>query len=112
MTDILPGVMSAGGVVQEEIARVIGSLACVLTENTVIRKLDKNLCFDDPVCNSITFVCPDCDSDAANKTGDLFWSTWHSLCMVNRPFAGQGHVTMSMMKIGVSTKWLPEMKRA
>ena len=28
-----------------------------------------------------------------------------------RPFAGQGHVTMSVIKIGVSAKWLPEMKR-
>ena len=29
----------------------------------------------------------------------------------NRPFAGPGHVTMSIMKIGGSSKWLPEMKR-
>ena len=30
----------------------------------------------------------------------------------NGPFAGQGHVTMSIIKIGDSTKWLPETKRA
>ena len=30
----------------------------------------------------------------------------------NRPFAGQGHVTMSIIKIRDSTKWLPEMERA
>ena len=34
------------------------------------------------------------------------------ILLVNRPFAGQGHVTMSIVKIGVSTKWLPEMRRA
>ena len=74
MTDILPEVMTDGGAIQEEIARVIGSLACVLTDNTVIRKLKVDLCFYDAACNSITFCCPDCDSDAANKTGDLFYS--------------------------------------
>ena len=26
--------------------------------------------------------------------------------------AGQGHMTMSIIKIGGSTKWLPEMERA
>ena len=30
----------------------------------------------------------------------------------NRLFAGQGHVTMSIIKVGGGTKWLPEMKRA
>ena len=33
------------------------------------------------------------------------------ILLVNRPFAGQSHVTMSIVKIGVSTKWLPEMRR-
>ena len=33
-------------------------------------------------------------------------------CMtINRLFAGQGHVTMSIIKIDVGTKWLPDMKR-
>ena len=31
---------------------------------------------------------------------------------VNRPFAGQGHMTMSISKVGCSTKWLPEIERA
>lgn len=70
MTDVLPGMIAVGGAVQEEIARGLGSLACVLTENTVTMKLKEDLCFDDSVCNSITFLCPDCDS--THKTGDIF----------------------------------------
>ena len=54
-----------------EIGKVIGSLACILTENTVIRKLKEELSFDDPVCSSITFHCPDCDPDFQNKTGNI-----------------------------------------
>ena len=30
---------------------------------------------------------------------------------MNRPFAGQGHVTMSIIKIGGGTKWLLDLKR-
>ena len=30
---------------------------------------------------------------------------------IDKPFAGQGHVTMSIIKIGVSTQWLPETER-
>lgn len=55
-----------------EIAKVIGSLACILTENTVIRKLKGELSFDDPVCSNITFLCPDCDPNFHNKTGTFF----------------------------------------
>ena len=72
MTDILPGVMSASGAIQEEIAKIIGPLACVLTDNTVIRKMNNDLCFDDAVCNSITFLCPDCDSEITKKRGSVF----------------------------------------
>ena len=71
MTDILPGVLSAGGAIQEEIAKIIGPLACVLTDNTVIRKMNSDLCFDDAVCNSITFLCPDCDSEIIKKRGSV-----------------------------------------
>lgn len=67
--DVLPGLLSCGEAVQVEIAKVIGSLACILTENTVIRKLKRALSFDDPVCSNITFLCPDCDPNFQNKTG-------------------------------------------
>ena len=30
----------------------------------------------------------------------------------NRLFAGQGHVTMSIIKIGGGTKWLPELMKS
>jgi len=70
ISDVLPGLLSCGEAVQEEIAKVIGSLACILTENTVIRKLKEQLSFDDPVCSSITFLCPDCDPNFQNKTGN------------------------------------------
>ena len=70
ITDILPGLLSCGEAVQEEIGKVIGSLACVLTENTMIKKLKNELPFDHPVCSSITFLCPDCDSVVLNKTGN------------------------------------------
>ena len=56
---------------QEEIAKVIGSLACVLTEKTVIKKLKEQLSFDDPVSSSITFLCPDCDPTFPKKTGSI-----------------------------------------
>ena len=72
MTDVLPGLMTAGTAVQEEIAKVIGSLACVLTENTVVRKMKDGLCFDESVCNGITLLCPDCDSCDVYKTGDVY----------------------------------------
>ena len=71
MTDALPGLLSSGSAVQEEIAKVVGYLACVLTENTVIKKVKDEPCFDEAVCNGVTFVCSDCDSDAATKKGDL-----------------------------------------
>ena len=81
MTNILPGVMSAAGAIQEEIAKIIGPLACVLTDNTVIRKMNNDLCFDDAVCNSITFLCPDCDSEITKKRGSVFT---FDLCMYCR----------------------------
>ena len=81
MTDILPGVMTASGAIQEEIAKIIGPLACVLTDNTVIRKMNNDLCFDDAVCNSITFLCPDCDSEITKKRGSVFT---FDLCMYCR----------------------------
>ena len=81
MTDILPGVMTASGAIQEEIAKIIGPLACVLTDNTVIRKMNNDLCFDDAVCNSITFLCPDCDSEIIKKRGSVFT---FDLCMYCR----------------------------
>lgn len=71
ITDIIPGLLSCGEAVQVEIAKVIGSLACVLTENTVIKKLKEQLPFDDPVSSSITFLCPDCDPNFPNKTGNM-----------------------------------------
>ena len=37
----------------------------------MIRKLKEQLSFDDPVCSSITFLCPDCDSNFQNKTGNI-----------------------------------------
>ena len=70
MTDVLPGLMTASPLVQEEIANTIGPLACVLTENTVVTKLKHDLSFDESVCNSITFICPDCN-DARNQKGDV-----------------------------------------
>ena len=81
MTDILPGVMTARGAIQEEIAKIIGPLACVLTDNTVIRKMNNDLCFDDAVCNSIAFLCPDCDSEITKKRGSVFT---FDLCMYCR----------------------------
>ena len=81
MTNILPGVMTASGAIQEEIAKIIGPLACVLTDNTVIRKMNNDLCFDDAVCNSITFLCPDCDSEITKKRGSVFT---FDLCMYCR----------------------------
>ena len=81
MTNILPGVMSAAGAIQEEIAKIIGPLACVLTDNTVIRKMNNYLCFDEAVCNSITFLCPDCDSEITKKRGSVFT---FDLCMYCR----------------------------
>ena len=72
VTDVLPGHIAANPFVQEEIAKIIGSLACVLTDNTVITKLKSDLSFDKSVCESITVICPDCDSDAGNQKGDLF----------------------------------------
>ena len=81
MTDILPGVMTASGAIQEEIAKIIGPLACVLTDNTVVRKMNNDLCFDDAVCNSITFLCPDCDSEVTKKRGSVFT---FDLCMYCR----------------------------
>ena len=80
MTDILPGVMTAGGAIQEEIAKIIGPLACVLTDNTVIRKMNKDLCFDEAVCNSITILCPDCDSEIINKRGRVFTFDLYMYC--------------------------------
>ena len=71
ISDVLPELLPSGEAVQVEIAKVIGSLACVLTENTVIRKLKEELSFDDPVCSCITFLCPDCDPDFQNKTGNI-----------------------------------------
>ena len=80
MTDVLPGLMTAGSAVQEEIAKVAGSLACVLTENTVIRKMKGDLCFEESVCNGITLLCPDCDSDV-NKTGNVYlFTAVHTSC--------------------------------
>lgn len=70
ISDVLPGLLSCGEAVQVEIAKVIGSLACVLTENTVIKKLKEELSFDGPVCSCITFLCPDCDPNFRNKTGN------------------------------------------
>ena len=81
MTDILPGVMNASGAIQEEIAKIIGPLACVLTDNTVIRKMNNDLCFDDAVCNIVTFLCPDCDSEITKKRGSVFT---FDLCMYCR----------------------------
>ena len=81
MTNILPGVMTASGAIQEEIAKIIGPLACVLTDNTVVRKMNNDLCFDDAVCNSITFLCPDCDSEVTKKRGSVFT---FDLCMYCR----------------------------
>ena len=80
MTDILPGVMTASGAIQEEIAKIIGPLACVLTDNTVIRKMNNDLCFDDAVCNSITFLCPDCDSEIIKKRGSVFTFDLYMYC--------------------------------
>ena len=37
----------------------------------MIRKLKEQLSFDDPVCSSITFLCPDCDPNFQNKTGNI-----------------------------------------
>lgn len=71
ISDVLPGLLSCGEAVQVEIAKVIGSLACVLTENTVIKKLKEELSFDGPVCSCITFLCPDCDPNFRNKTGNI-----------------------------------------
>ena len=86
MTDILPGVMTASGAIQEEIAKIIGPLACVLTDNTVIRKMNNDLCFDDAVCNSVTFLCPDCDSEITKKRGSVFT---FDLCMYCRTVPSQ-----------------------
>ena len=86
MTDILPGVMTASGAIQEEIAKIIGPLSCVLTDNTVIRKMNNDLCFDDAVCNSITFLCPDCDSEITKKRGSVFT---FDLCMYCRTVPSQ-----------------------
>lgn len=80
MTDILPGIMTANGAIQEEIAKIIGPLACVLTDNTVIRKMNSDLCFDDAVCNSITFLCPDCDSEIIKKRGSVFTFDLYMYC--------------------------------
>ena len=80
MTNILPGVMSAAGAIQEEIAKIIGPLACVLTDNTVIRKMTDDLCFDDAVCNSVTFLCPDCDSEIIKKRGSVFTFDFYVYC--------------------------------
>ena len=71
ISGVLPGLLSCGEAVQVEIAKVIGSLACVLTENTVIRKLKEELSFDGPVCSCITFLCPDCDRNFQNNTGNI-----------------------------------------
>ena len=47
------------------------------------------------------------------RHNDLFNMSGNNLCSsANRLFAGQGHVNVSMIKIGVSSKWQPEMKRA
>ena len=46
------------------------------------------------------------------RGGSEIPTSQYPLHMGYRLFAGQGHVTMSTIKIGVSTKWLPEMKRA
>ncbi|XP_068737355.1 serine/threonine-protein kinase ATR-like isoform X2 [Montipora capricornis] len=69
VTDVLPGHIAANPLVQEEIAKIIGPLACVLTDNTVITKLKSDLSFDKSVCESITVICPDCDSVAGNQKG-------------------------------------------
>ena len=71
ISDVLPGLLSCREAVQVEIAKVIGSLACVLTENTVIRKLKEEFSFDGPVCSGITFLCPDCDPNFRNNTGNI-----------------------------------------
>ncbi|RMX47129.1 hypothetical protein pdam_00018677 [Pocillopora damicornis] len=67
INNILPGLLSCGEGVQVEIAKTIGSLACVLTENTVIKKLRNELPFHKSISSSITFLCPDCDSVIQNK---------------------------------------------
>ena len=74
INNILPGLLSCGEGVQVEIAKTIGSLACVLTENTVIKKLRNELPFHKSISSSITFLCPDCDSIIQNKAGNkLKW---------------------------------------
>ena len=87
ITEFLPGLLSCGEAVQHEIAKVIGSLACVLTENTVIRKLKDELSFDDPVCSSITFLCPDCDRNVSNKAGNMYVGYINNNCHLARKYA-------------------------
>ncbi|XP_015779599.1 PREDICTED: serine/threonine-protein kinase ATR-like, partial [Acropora digitifera] len=69
MTDVLPGLMSAGALIQEGIANVLGPLACVLTENTVVTKLNCDPSFEESVCENISVLCPNCDSDAVIGKG-------------------------------------------
>lgn len=83
MTDVLPDLMSAGPLVQEEIANVLGPLACVLTENTVVTKLNCDPSFEESVCESISVLCPYCDSDAVNGKGNLYFNA-ASLTLIYR----------------------------
>ena len=78
INNILPGLLSCGEGVQVEIAKTIGSLACVLTENTVIKKLKNELPFHKSISGSITFLCPDCDSVIQNKAGNKLKWFWYN----------------------------------
>ena len=80
MTDVLPGLMSAGPLIQEGIANVLGPLACVLTENTAVTKLNCVPSFEESVCENISVLCPNCDSDAVNGKGNLFFREARSCC--------------------------------
>ncbi|XP_022800792.1 serine/threonine-protein kinase ATR-like [Stylophora pistillata] len=79
INNVLPGMLSCGEAVQVEIAKTIGSLACVLTENTVIKKLKNELPFQHSISSSIACLCPDCDSINQNKADDLEGTKPHAI---------------------------------
>ena len=57
--------------VQKELGRSIGLLACVLTEQTEIRRYP-SLPFDEPVGSHVKLYCPTCDAKSGTSgNGDI-----------------------------------------
>ena len=65
------------------------------------------VCNEDSTC-SIQSKCP---KDFCRGEFTCFRKLCELCLKLNRPFVGQGHVTMSIIKIDHSTKWLPEIQK-